>query len=57
MRLLDPAGLDLAPDEAIELTPTRVIETPEVTHIRYTVAGRSRLTSDDRGRGEPTDTA
>jgi dihydrofolate reductase len=57
MRLFDPAGLDLAPGEAIELTPTRVIETPEVTHIRYTVNGRSRLGADDRGRGGTMETA
>ena len=39
-RLFD-ASLGLADDEGIELTPTRVIETPEVTHIRYTVKGRA----------------
>ncbi|GAA4205066.1 dihydrofolate reductase family protein [Streptosporangium oxazolinicum] len=50
MRLLD-AGLDLAEKEAIELTPTRVIHTPEVTHIRYTVNGRAALVLDDRGSG------
>jgi hypothetical protein len=26
-----------------------VIETPELTHIRYTVTGRSTLALDDRG--------
>ncbi|MEV4379298.1 dihydrofolate reductase family protein, partial [Streptosporangium sp. NPDC049644] len=50
MRLLD-ADLDLAEKEAIELTPTRVIHTPEVTHIRYTVNGRAALVLDDRGSG------
>ncbi|WP_030918446.1 dihydrofolate reductase family protein [Streptosporangium amethystogenes] len=50
MRLLD-ADLDLAEKEAIELTPTRVIHTPEVTHIRYSVNGRAALVLDDRGRG------
>ena len=50
MRLLD-AGLNLADKEAIELTPTRVIPTPEVTHIRYTVNGRDALVLDDRGSG------
>lgn len=50
MRLLD-AGLGLADKEAIELTPTRVIPTPEVTHIRYTVNGRDALVLDDRGSG------
>jgi dihydrofolate reductase len=52
MRLFDPADLELAYDEAIELTPTRVIASPEVTHIRYQVNGRSRLVTDDRGQGE-----
>ncbi|HEU4424535.1 MAG TPA: dihydrofolate reductase family protein [Pilimelia sp.] len=50
MRLLD-ADLDLADKEAIELTPTRVVHTPEVTHIRYTVNGRAALELDDRGSG------
>jgi dihydrofolate reductase len=48
MRLLD-ADLGLAEKEAIELTPTRVVHTPEVTHIRYTVGGREALVLDDRG--------
>jgi dihydrofolate reductase len=52
MRLLDPAGLDLPDFEAIELTPTRVVETPDVTHIRYRVAGRAPLVLDDRGSGD-----
>jgi dihydrofolate reductase len=51
MRLFDPAGLDLPAFEAIELSPVRVIETPEVTHIRYRVKGRAPLVLDDRGRG------
>ncbi|WP_440103322.1 dihydrofolate reductase family protein [Streptosporangium sp. H16] len=60
MRLLDAdlgagLGLDLAEKEAIELTPTRVIHTPEVTHIRYTVNGRAALVLDDRGSGSGTD--
>ena len=54
MRLLDP-DLDLADKEAIELTPTRVVDTPDVTHIRYKVNGRSPLVLDDRGRGEPAE--
>ncbi|MFG1880958.1 hypothetical protein [Micromonospora sp. NPDC049102] len=37
--------------EAIELTPTRVIHTPQVTHIRYRVNGRAPLVLDDRGSG------
>ena len=52
MRLFEPAGLGLADYEAIELTPTRVVETPDVTHIRYRVDARSALVLDDRGRGE-----
>ncbi len=50
LRLFD-ADLDLADKEAIELTPTRVIPTPQVTHIRYAVRGRAPLVLDDRGRG------
>jgi dihydrofolate reductase len=50
-RLFD-AGLDLGPREGIELTPTRMIETPEVTHVRYAVNGRARLHLDDRGAGD-----
>ncbi|MEU0547046.1 dihydrofolate reductase family protein [Micromonospora sp. NPDC005979] len=50
LRLLD-ADLDLDAKEAIELTPTRVIHTPQVTHIRYAVDGRAPLVLDDRGRG------
>jgi dihydrofolate reductase len=51
MRLLDP-DLGLADKEAIELTVDRVIDTPEVTHIRYRVGGREALVLDDRGRGD-----
>ncbi|MBL6275944.1 dihydrofolate reductase family protein [Micromonospora fiedleri] len=49
MRLFDA---DLAVDEfeAIELTPTRVVSAPQITHIRYAVHGRAPLTLDDRGR-------
>jgi dihydrofolate reductase len=43
--------LDLPEKEAIELTPTRVVHTPTVTHIRYSVDGRAPLVLDDRGRG------
>ena len=50
MRLLD-ADLQLADKEAIELTPTRVVHTPEITHIRYAVDGRAPLVLDDRGSG------
>ncbi|WP_158851768.1 dihydrofolate reductase family protein [Saccharothrix deserti] len=50
MRLLD-ADLGLDAKEGIELTPTRVVHTPDVTHIRYSVDGRAPLVLDDRGRG------
>jgi len=46
MRLFEDADA-----EPLELTPTRVIATPEVTHIRYQVEGPAALTLDDRGRG------
>jgi len=53
MRLLDP-GLGVGDKEAIELTPARVVATPDVTHIRYQVSGRHPLLLDNRGRdGEP----
>ncbi|MEU8023465.1 MULTISPECIES: dihydrofolate reductase family protein [Micromonospora] len=52
------AGLGLGQKEAIELTPTRVVATPEATHIRYAVRGRAPLVLDDRGSGGgPTRTA
>jgi dihydrofolate reductase len=50
MRLFD-ASLGLDTHEGIELTPVRVVETPEVTHIRYAVGGRAKLELDDRGTG------
>jgi dihydrofolate reductase len=50
MRLLAD-GLDAGAGSAIELTPTRVVHTPHVTHLRYTVDGRAPLVLDDRGRG------
>ncbi len=51
MRLLGP---DVALDskEAIELTPSRVIAAPDVTHLRYQVNGRRPLVLDTRGRDE-----
>jgi dihydrofolate reductase len=53
MRLLGPE-LGLHGKEGIELTPTRVIATTDVTHIRYKVHGRRALVLDNRGRdGEP----
>ena len=45
-RLVD-ASLGLGPDEGIELTPVRVVEAPDVTHVRYAVNGRARLHLDD----------
>ena len=54
MRLLDPA-LGLADKEAIELTPTRVVHAPDVTHVRYAVEGRAPLVLDDRGSGQPVE--
>jgi dihydrofolate reductase len=50
MRLLAD-GLDVGERSGIELTPTRVVHTPQVTHLRYTVEGRVPLVLDDRGRG------
>ncbi|WP_117213642.1 dihydrofolate reductase family protein [Allorhizocola rhizosphaerae] len=50
MRLLD--NLDLGDFEGVELTPTRVVHTPQVTHVRYSVDGRAPLVLDDRGSGE-----
>jgi dihydrofolate reductase len=47
-RLLGP-GLGLGAGEGIELVPIRVVGSPGVTHIRYTVSGRSALVLDDRG--------
>ena len=50
MRLFDASlGLDIR--EGIELTPGRVVQTHEVTHIRYTVGRRTKLELDDRGSG------
>jgi dihydrofolate reductase len=47
-RLFDPS-LGLGVGEGIELVPTRVVEAPEVTHVRYAVSGVSKLVLDDRG--------
>ena len=49
MRLLSPE-LGLGGKEAIELTPARVIATPEVTHVRYKINGRRPLVLDNRGQ-------
>jgi len=51
MRLLGPE-LGLDSKEGIELTPVRVIATPDVTHIRYQINGRRPLVLDNRGRDE-----
>ncbi|WP_433265594.1 dihydrofolate reductase family protein [Micromonospora vinacea] len=57
LRLFD-ADLGLGDREGIELAPTRVLATPQVTHIRYAVRGRAPLVLDDRGSGGgPTVTA
>ena len=50
MRLFD-ASLGLGTHEGMELTPVRVVETPEVTHIRYAIGPRAKLELDDRGTG------
>jgi dihydrofolate reductase len=49
MRLLSPE-LGLDGQEAIELTPARVIATPDVTHVRYKIDGRRPLVRDNRGQ-------
>ena len=40
---------DRIAEDGIELVPIRVVEAPEVTHIRYPVSGRAKLVLDDRG--------
>jgi dihydrofolate reductase len=49
LRLLD--DVDLPEKKGIELVPTRVVHTPQITHVRYSVHGREPLVLDDRGRG------
>lgn len=51
MRLLGPE-LGLGSKEGIELTPARVITSPDVTHIRYKINGSRPLVLDNRGRDE-----
>ena len=52
MRLLgSDLGSDIGAKEGIELIPTRVVHTPQMTHLRYTVTGRAPLVLDDRGSG------
>ena len=49
-RLFGPGPeLGLGADDGIELVPARVVGAPGVTHLRYTVTGRSKLVLDDRG--------
>lgn len=48
MRLFD-GDLGLTGKDSIELVPTRVVSTDDVTHLRYDVRGRSELHLDDRG--------
>ncbi|HKY65823.1 MAG TPA: dihydrofolate reductase family protein [Acidimicrobiales bacterium] len=52
MRLFDPAGLTLGEREGIELRPIRVVDSPEVTHIRYEVVGRRPLGGDERAEAD-----
>ena len=47
-RLFD-ASLGLGADDGLELVLARVVEARDVTHIRYTVSGMSKLVLDDRG--------
>jgi len=56
MSLLGP-DLGLGGKEGIELTPVRVVATPDVTHIRYKINGRRPLVLDNRGRDEEPVTA
>ena len=50
LRLLDP-DLDLGTLEGIELTPTRVVGAPDVTHVRYRIAGRAPLVPPELAAG------
>jgi dihydrofolate reductase len=49
MSLLGPE-IGLADKEGIELTPSRIIAAPDVTHIRYELNGKRDLVRDNRGR-------
>jgi dihydrofolate reductase len=51
LRLLTPE-LGLGAKEGIELVASRVVSTPDVTHVRYEVTGRRPLVLDNRGRDE-----
>lgn len=50
-RLFDET-LGLGPRDGIELEVDRVVDTPDVTHVRYRIAGRSTLELDARGRDD-----
>jgi dihydrofolate reductase len=52
MRLLD-TDLEVDTREGIELTPVRVINSTEVTHVRYRVNGRAALGQDYRVTAAP----
>jgi dihydrofolate reductase len=56
MRLLDHR-LELGVFEGVELSPTRVTATEDVTHIRYRVREPRPLVLDDRGRDEQASVA
>jgi dihydrofolate reductase len=51
MRLFGPLDHD-----AVALTPVRVVDAPDATHVRYTVDGAATLTLDDRGAGSTVGT-
>jgi dihydrofolate reductase len=51
LRLLIPE-LGLGTREGIELVPSRVVASPDVTHVRYKITGRRPLVLDNRGRDE-----
>jgi dihydrofolate reductase len=51
MSLLGPE-IGLADKEGIDLTPSRVIAAPDVTHIRYELNGKRELVRDNRGRDD-----
>jgi dihydrofolate reductase len=50
MRLFD-TDLDLEELEGIEMVASRVVQAPDITHIRYEVTGPAPLLLDDRGSG------
>jgi dihydrofolate reductase len=52
MRLFDPVALGLGVGEGLELTPEKVVDTEDVTHLTYRVGKQTPLFLDDRGRSE-----